>query len=54
MVSRSLRPAGLNNSRLAFLNTQIEKEQTRQNADALAARRKRGRQTQIRASLDQM
>ncbi len=54
MVSESLRPLAPNNSRLAFLNTQIEKEQTRQNADASQRAANEARQTQIRASLDQM
>lgn len=54
MVAESLRPLAPNNSRLAFLNTQIEKEQARQNADASQRAANESRQTQIRASLDQM
>jgi len=53
-VAEALRPLVPNNSRLAFLNTQIEKEQARQNADASLRAASEARQTQIRAALDQM
>jgi TonB family protein len=53
-ITESLRPLAPNNSRLAFLNTQIEKEQARQNADASQRAANETRQAQIRASLDQM
>jgi TonB family protein len=53
-VAEALRPLAANNSRLNFLNTQIEKEQARQNADASQRAANEARQSQIRASLDQM
>jgi TonB family protein len=53
-IAEALRPLVPNNSRLNFLNTQIEKEQTRQNSDASQRAANEARQTQIRASLDQM
>ena len=53
-VAEALRPLAPNNSRLTFLNTQIEKEQSRQNADASQRAANEARQTQIRAALDQM
>ena len=53
-VAEALRPLVPNNSRLNFLNTQIEKEQSRQNADASQRAANEARQTQIRAALDQM
>jgi protein TonB len=53
-VAEALRPLIPNNSRLAFLNTQIEKEQGRQNADASQRAANEARQLQIRAELDQM
>jgi protein TonB len=53
-VAEALRPLAQNNSRLSFLNSQIEKEQTRQNADASQRAANDARQTQIRAALDQM
>jgi len=53
-VAEALRPLAPNNSRLSFLNTQIEKEQARQNADASQRAANEARQSQIRASLEQM
>jgi TonB family protein len=53
-VAEALRPLASNNSRLAFLNTQIEKEQARQNADASQRAANESRQSQIRSALDQM
>jgi protein TonB len=53
-VAEALRPLAPNNSRLTFLNTQIEKEQARINADATLRAASEARQAQIRAALDQM
>jgi protein TonB len=49
-----MRPLAPNNSRLAFLNTQIEREQSRLNADTSQRAANEARQTQIRAALDLM
>lgn len=53
-VAEALRPLAPNNSRLNFLNTQIDKEQARQNADASQRAANEARQSQIRDSLEQM
>ncbi|MFO1503737.1 MAG: energy transducer TonB [Steroidobacteraceae bacterium] len=53
-VTEALRPLAGNNSRLAFLNGQIDKEQARQNADASQRAANESRQSQVRAELDQM
>jgi TonB family protein len=53
-LAEALRPLTPNNSRLTFLNTQIEKEQSRQNADASQRAANETRQSQIRSELDQM
>jgi TonB family protein len=53
-MAEALRPLTPNNSRLTFLNTQIEKEQSRQNADASQRAANEVRQSQIRSELDQM
>lgn len=53
-VSEALRPLTPGSSRLNFLNTQIEKEQARVNADASQRAANDARQGQIRDALSQM
>lgn len=53
-ASEALRPLAADNSRLAFLNSQIEKEQARMNADASQRAANESRQAQIRDSLGNM
>jgi TonB family protein len=53
-VAEAMRPLAPNNSRLTFLNTQIEREQTRLNADASQRVANEARQGQIRDALDLM
>lgn len=53
-ISEALRPLAGDSSRLAFLNSQIEKEQARMNADASQRAANEARQTQIRESLGDM
>jgi len=53
-ISEALRPLTPGSSRLNFLNTQIEKEQARVNADASQRAASDARQGQIRDALSQM
>jgi len=53
-AAEALRPLATENSRLAFLNAQIEKEQARVNADASQRAANDARQVQIRESLTSM
>jgi len=53
-AAEALRPLAADNSRLAFLNSQIEKEQSRVNADASQRAANEARQVQIRESLTAM
>jgi protein TonB len=53
-ISEALRPLTPNSSRLNFLNSQLEKEQTRINADASLRAANDARQGQIRDALGQM
>jgi len=53
-AAEALRPLATDNSRLAFLNSQIEKEQARVNADASQRAANEARQGQIRDSLTTM